>query len=170
MPLPSTMTPVGTITVSSSTATLTFNNIPGTYTDLILTVSDLKQVTGGNGLRGRFNNDTGANYSDTTLRGDGTTVISNREPNITSLYFGESTYSSTEVGLAICHIMNYANTTTYKTVLCRSGRAGSDTALTVNLWSSTSAITRIDIALGSSFPTNNISTGTFTLYGIKAAS
>lgn len=170
MPLPSTMTPVSTINISSSTATLTFNNIPGTYTDLVLVVSDLKQALGGNGLRGRFNNDSGNNYSDTTLRGDGTTVIANRESNISSLYFGESTYSSTEVGLAICHIMNYANTTRYKSVLCRSGRSGSDSALTINQWRSTSAITRIDIALGSVFPTNNISTGTFTLYGIKAAS
>jgi hypothetical protein len=66
--------------------------------------------------------------------------------------------------------MNYSNSTTYKTVLGRSNRASSDTAADVGLWRSTSAITRIDLAMGGSFPTNNFASGsTFTLYGIAAA-
>jgi hypothetical protein len=167
--MPTTYEPIATTTVTSSTATVSFTSIPATYTDLVLVVANLLQVSGGNGLRGRFNSDTGTNYSDTTLRGNGTSAVSDRESNQSSFYVGETTYSSSEIGMAICHIMNYSNTTTYKTALSRSGRAGSDTIATVNLWRSTSAINRIDIALGGAFPTNNISTGTFTLYGIKAA-
>jgi hypothetical protein len=66
--------------------------------------------------------------------------------------------------------MNYSNATTFKTVLSRGNRASAETAADVNLYRSTSALTRIDLAMGGSFPTNNFATGsTFTLYGIAAA-
>jgi hypothetical protein len=66
--------------------------------------------------------------------------------------------------------MNYTNTTTYKTILCRtSNNYGGVIRSSVGLLKSTAAISSIwmDLAFSSS---NNWSTGsTFSLYGIKAA-
>jgi hypothetical protein len=63
--------------------------------------------------------------------------------------------------------MNYANTTTYKTVLTRANAAASGVDASVGLWGSTAAITSITFDLPL---VRTISTGsTFTLYGIKAA-
>jgi len=160
---------LATTTITSSTATVSFTSIAGTYTDLVLVVGGLLQVTGGNGLRMRFNNDTAGNYSTTQLLGNGTAASSARETSQSSTYAGGATYSSTNPGTAIAHIMNYANATTYKTVLNRGSQAGNDVIAQVGLWRSTSAINRIDVALGGAFPSDNIASGTFTLYGILAA-
>ena len=160
---------IATTTITSSTATVSFTSIAGTYTDLVLVAGGLLQVTGGNGLRMRFNNDTAGNYSTTQLLGNGTAASSLRETGQSSTYAGGATYSSTNPGTAIAHIMNYANTTTYKTVLNRGSQAGTDVITQVGLWRNTSAINRIDVAFGGAFPTDNIASGTFTLYGILAA-
>jgi hypothetical protein len=65
-------------------------------------------------------------------------------------------------------ILNYSSSSTFKTILSRSGdaRDGGSVAFT-NMWRGTSAITSILI-----YPetTGNFASGsTFTLYGIKAA-
>ena len=62
--------------------------------------------------------------------------------------------------------MNYANTTTYKTILGRWGSsANNQTRISVGLWRSTAAITSFTIT-----PSLGIAAGSsFTLYGIKAA-
>jgi hypothetical protein len=64
--------------------------------------------------------------------------------------------------------MNYANTTTYKTVLARSNVTDFRVAAIVGLWRSTSAINTIQLRSDNS--SYNFTTGsTFTLYGISAA-
>lgn len=164
-----TYEPIATTTLTTSTATVTFSSISGNYTDLIL-VCNIAQAAGNNSLRYRFNSDTGSNYSYTDLKGDGSSATSGRESSITS-GVAASTSGSTSFELnVIFQILNYSNTTTYKTTLGRGNRASSQTDATVGLWRSTAAITTIDLALGSSFPTNNFASGsTFTLYGIKSA-
>ena len=164
-----TYTLIASTTITSSTATVTFSSIPSTYTDLILVAGSLLQVTGGNGLRMRFNSDTATNYSTTQLLGNGTAASSTIETGASSTYAGGATYSSTNPGTAIAHIMDYANSTTYKTVLNRGSQAGNDVIAQVGLWRSTSAITNITLALGGAFPSDNIASGTFKLYGIEAA-
>lgn len=164
-----TYEPIATTTVTTSTATVTFSSIPSTYTDLILVAGGLLQTTGGNGLRIRFNNDSGSNYSDTDWLGNGSTYPTNRETSTTSNYAASTTFSSTNVGVAICQIMDYASTTKYKTLISLGGQALSDVNITINLWRSTSAINRIDLAMGSTFPSDNFSKVTLTLYGITAA-
>ena len=74
-----------------------------------------------------------------------------------------------EIGI-VTNIQNYANTTTYKTVLSRANRASSGntpgTELTGSTWRSTAAVTTIDLTVA----TGNIDIGsTFTLYGILKA-
>ena len=159
---------IATTTLSSSSASVTFSSISGSYTDLIL-ICNIAQSSGNNSLRYRFNGDTGSNYSDTYLVGNGTSASSNRDTSQTSgtIYVTGSNTIETNY---IVQFMNYSNATTYKTVLGRSNRASSEVAADVGLWRSTAAITSISLAMGGTFPTNNFATGcTFTLYGIAAA-
>jgi hypothetical protein len=68
--------------------------------------------------------------------------------------------------VAIVNIINYSNTTTYKTLLGRGNTSASRIQATVGLWRSTSAINRIDLNIqGDNFAVGS----TFTLYGIAAA-
>jgi hypothetical protein len=158
----STYTPIATQTLSSTTYTVTFNSIPQTYTDLIL-ISNGNTIAGptDNGLR--FNNDTSTTCPLIALYGDGSSASGYRTSAtyipINGLYWsgGNST--------RIVHIFNYANTTTYKTILARCNN-GNLVSANVGLWPVTSAITRIDINAGGSDFTSGT---TFTLYGIAAA-
>ena len=162
-----TYVPISTQTLGSAVASVTFSSISGAYTDLVL-VCSIKQSTGGANVGMQFNNDTGANYSDTILTANGSGTASIRNTGTTYIqtyYYG--TPLSTTFSPDIINIMNYANTTTYKTVLVRSGEAGGGLSLITSLWRSTAAITEIDVnCLGG----QNFAIGsTFTLYGILAA-
>jgi hypothetical protein len=167
--MPITYEPIATTTLGSATATVTFSTISGAYTDLVL-VCNIAQAASNNSLRIRYNSDTGSNYSFTTLSGDGSTASSGRDSNLTSGLVANTTGSTSLVLAVIAHIQNYSNATTYKTHIGRGNRASSETDATVGLWRNTAAITTIELAMGSTFPSNNFASGsTFTLYGIKAA-
>lgn len=170
MPAGSTYTPIATTTLSSNTLTFTFSSIPSTYTDLVL-VSNAKSTqtgTASNGMRVNLNNDTGTNYSETVFYGDGTTASTYRATNQGYIVCGDLPQTSNTAWNAnIIHFMNYANTTTFKSVLTRANIATVNTVASVHLWRSTSAITSISITRDG---TNFIAAGsTFTLYGITAA-
>jgi hypothetical protein len=175
----STYTPIFTTTLGSAAASVTFSSIPSTYTDLVLVSFAQGQASGGdNRLQLQFNGDTATNYSSTYLVGNGSTASSARDTNrsqidnVTQLAdSGSSSFSP-----FIHHIMNYANTTTYKTVLQRGNDAGDtttsyrQTGASAGLWRSTSAITSIVIKGGGGNSSSGFSAGsTFTLYGIAAA-
>jgi hypothetical protein len=64
------------------------------------------------------------------------------------------------------HLLNYSNTTTFKTLLVRFDNSSTETSLRVGLYRSTSAISTILVETDSSTFTSG---STFTLYGIKAA-
>jgi hypothetical protein len=158
----STYTPIATNTLGSAAATVTFSSIPGTYTDLYL-VANVSNATGDDNFLLNFNGDTGSNYSVTRLYGDGTSPSSSRATNQTIAQIGGFGNTLTMIR---ANIMNYSNTTTYKTVLTRNDRAANFAGATVDLWRSTAAITTILISTSS----YNFSAGsTFTLYGISAA-
>jgi hypothetical protein len=166
----STYTPISSQTLSANATTVTFTGIPQTYTDLIMVVSSQgTRATFGGDLTVRLNGDSGSNYSVTTITGTGSAAQSARFSNQTSLSLGgdigpvsTSTYTPT-----IIHFMNYANTTTNKTVLCRHNNAGQRVVATVGLWRNTAAITQIDLTAGGY---DYVSGSTFTLYGIGAGS
>jgi hypothetical protein len=162
----STYTPIATTTLGSAAASYTFSSIPSTYTDLVL-VMNTKGSTS-NYCQLRFNSDTGTNYSRTDLKGNGSTAASSRDSNrsiidIASNATNDTSNFNTNI---ILHIMNYANTTTYKTAISRANNAATGTDAIVVLWRSTSAINSIYIAVN----TGNLEVGTtLTLYGIAAA-
>ena len=164
-----TYEPIATTTLSTTTASVTFSTISGAYTDLVL-VCNIAQAASNNSLRIRYNSDTGSNYSFTNLSGDGSTASSGRDSNLTSGLVANTSGSTSLELVVIAHIQNYSNATTYKTHIGRGNRAASATDATVGLWRSTAAITTIDLAMGSTFPSNNFASGsTFTLYGIASA-
>jgi len=167
----STYTPIATTTLSSDSNTVGFNTISGSYTDLIV-VCNIKSASNGMELYMRLNSDTGTNYSRTILTGNGTSASSARNSNSTSMRLAYET-TGTDSGnwsTLFIHLMNYSNSTTYKTVLCRAGDAAKELSENVGLWRSTSAITDISISGVNSFNAPYLGTGsTFTLYGITAA-
>jgi len=165
--MPSTYTPIATTTLGSATNEVIFSSIPSIYTDLVF-IANAKPSTSAYMGYGQFNGDTGTNYSETLLYGTGSTAGSNRESNRTNCYFGNwTTQNSTSSFTAyIINIMNYANTTTYKTAISRSADAGTETNAVVNLWRSTAAITSFKFSLNTG---NFVAGSTFTLYGVKSA-
>ena len=166
MPAGSTYTPIATTTLGSAQAAYTFSSIPSTYTDLVLISSDVN--AGADYAFIRFNSDSGANYSGTLLDGSGSAASSGRLTNGSGSPFANGIYIGQTVNAQntrIINIMNYANTTTLKTVLTRSSLTTFVSAY-VGLWNNTAAITSITLtANGTTFSTGS----TFTLYGIAAA-
>ena len=91
------------------------------------------------------------------MYGDGTSAVSGFNGTDSAIGSGSKT---------IHNVMNYANTTTYKTAIARYGTATSLTLAQAGLWRSTAAVTSLTIlVLGSTFTAGS----TFNLYGIKAA-
>lgn len=170
--MPATYKPIATQTLGSAASSITFNSIPTNYTDLVVVCNNLFVSSGTPNLRVQLNADTGANYSVTVLEAMGA-VYSRRQSNITGIDSGYYNYlyptsTSSLPNYGIINIMNYNNSSTYKTVLSRTGSAYTGTTMNVGTWRNTSAITSVTI--GTSTPAVTFNTGsTFSLYGIKAA-
>jgi hypothetical protein len=162
-----TYTQIASTTLGSAASSVTFSSIAGTYTDLVIVVQ--AAVTAGSiALRMQFNSDTAANYSSTLLTGNGTAASSLRSTGSTFIKIDENTGMNTTLGqgLNLINVMNYANATTYKTILARPNRADLGVDAVVGLWQNTAAITSITLLTSSS---TFVSGSTFNLYGIAAA-
>jgi hypothetical protein len=161
---------IETYTLPSNTNSYTFTSIPSTYTDLVIITSNLT-CTGAYTLTAQLNSDTGSNYSWTVLSGNGTSASSLRAASqTTGLCFGAYPIgmSATVPSVVVSTILNYSNTTTYKTSLSRFNTASVEVDANVSLWRSTAAVN--SVTLRSSNPAGSLKTGTvFTIYGIKAA-
>lgn len=162
---------IATTTLSSTATTITLSSIPSTYTDLRI-VAMLKVTNPGTvvGEYFRVNNDSGTNYSQTAVRGNGTATSSFRSTGATSIDIESGAASSTFLMTKI-DIFSYAGSTN-KTMLIE-GTYEANTVSTsskvihqVGLWRSTSAINRIDIVgVGDTFAIGS----SVTIYGILKA-
>jgi len=161
-----TYTQIANVTVTNtSTITANFSSIPSTYTDLVLICSLTAKSASGETMLIRVNSDNASNYSSTRLIGDGSTATSNRvSSNSYATISGGST--GTADSMIIVNLMNYGNTTTYKTFLSRFSQAANETDTAVSLWRSTAAINAITIQGTIGYLGNG---STFNLYGIAAA-
>ena len=112
-----TYQPIATTTLGSAAASYTFSAISGSFTDLVLVVT-AKNTGGLDSLGLQFNSDTASNYSNTGLSGNGSAASSYKQSNQTELNIG---LTSTGDGVNIIQIMNYSNSTTYKTALGHYG-------------------------------------------------
>jgi hypothetical protein len=162
--MPITYTPIASTTLTSDSTSVTFTSIPATFTDLVIVMSVGKGISYTTGLQ--FNGVTTLTYSRTRLSGDGTTASSAR--NTTAQAFQYIPLGSENI---VAHLLNYSNTTTFKTTLSRSNAASSGLDASVGLWQSTAAINLIRIAPDVDTParTSFLTGSTFTIYGIKAA-
>lgn len=152
------------VTVGTATSSVTISPINSGYTDLVL-VASITGFSATDELGLRVNADTGNSYSRTFLYGNGTNALSSRNTSINEIRLGS--YQSGPQTIEI-NFMNYANTTTYKTVISKGGGVGNIVSAGSHLWQNTNAITSITIRTSAG---STISTGsTFSLYGIKAES
>jgi hypothetical protein len=175
MPAGKTYEPIATKSVpTDGTTSVTFSSIPGTYTDLILIVTGIG-ATGGTFPWMQFNGISTNTYSDTQLYASAGAAGSARRSAQSRGYIAEQVeMGATQLSNTIVHIMNYSNSTTFKTYLARNNNASAGTYVgteaIVGLWQGTDAITSIKIGTASSGINFDFASGsTFALYGIKAA-
>ena len=115
----------------------------------------------------RANGDTGYNYANHYLEGDGSTVSATGFSSVDTMYFpGESHTTYSYVGILDIH--DYASTTKNKTFRAFDGfdaNGSGQVGLMSGLWTNTAAITSLTFVLQTNFQTPT----TFALYGIKGA-
>lgn len=170
--MPATYEPIATATIASDGQGWDFTSIPSTYTDLRLVIYGRGTYASTTfGGYGRFNNDSGTNYSYTRLFSDGT-AQSQRQTSADTFSVGElpsANATANVFGQTVIDILNYSSTTIQKTVLVRTSTitSSSYTFTYVNLWRNTAAINRITFGTAG---LNSMKAGSMaTLYGIKAA-
>jgi hypothetical protein len=156
---------IDTTTLGTTSNSVTFSSIPGTYTDLVIVGASTISASAPSTII-RFNGDTASNYSYTYLTGNGSSATSTRASNQTEILTTYNGAVSQSPNTNIIQIQNYANTATYKTVLSRANQTQYGTDAIVGLWRSTAAITSITLIIGG---TGFAAGSTLSLYGIKAA-
>jgi hypothetical protein len=170
-----TYEPIATNTVTGSTvASVTFSSIPSTYTDLVLVsyVRVTKAATTNDDVLVTLNGvNTGDLYSNTYAYGSGSTAGSGRVTSRNSGYWLYSPAANATSGVFetnILNLMNYSNTTTFKSGVSKSASMSDSAAMRAVLWRSTAAINSIAIAT-STGSVYFVAGTSFSLYGIKAA-
>jgi len=167
-----TYEPIATTTTTTASPAITFSSISQNYTDLALIISVRANSTPASyGTHIRFNSDTGSNYSETYLRGNGSTASSSRFTNNIYMNVGWQGYATTTIPqFCTVDIFSYAGST-FKTALGEDNadRNGAGVVVRfVGLWRSTSAIN--SIVVNENAGGGNYAAGsTFTLYGILKA-
>jgi hypothetical protein len=124
-------------------------------------------------LKITFNSDTGSNYANHYLYGDGGGTGAGANSSQTSMqnWVMSTDAANTSVfGASVIDILDYSNTNKYKTLRSLGGfdnNGDGYIVLNSGLWQSTSAITSISITMNSGTSFKQYSS--FALYGIKVA-
>jgi hypothetical protein len=153
---------------SGGASSISFTNIPSTYTHLQVRAIGQGVTAGGRQILFQFNSDTGSNYNSHEVYGDGATVVAGAKGTGTNGWLAY--WSASGVGAAVFDILDYKDTNKYKTTRSLSGHDLNGSGFILfrsGLWMSTSAITSISIFADSG---NLAQYSHFALYGIKAAS
>lgn len=163
---PAAMTAIATSS-PSGVSTITFSSIPSTYDDLFL-VTYAFSTTANSAMRMRFNSDTGTNYSDVYLIGDGTSATSGL--SFSASFNFVSALRTATPSVSTIQINNYSNTTNNKLSLTRNSfdeNGAGQTRFHVGLYRSTSTVSSLTLYDANGY---NFGAGTvFALYGIKKA-
>lgn len=147
------MVPIGSVNVASSNSVqfLGFSNIPQTYQDLMLVLNVRSARSGQSAFNFHITTNSGQLFSGTTLYGDGSTAASSRFSNAYDPTDGSIPAAPATAGVfgsAVSHILNYTNTSYFKTTLTRwasDTNGGGTTGIYANLVRSTSAITALNV-------------------------
>lgn len=164
MPTP-TYTPLANITLSSTTAEVTFSSISQAYRDLVLVVNG-KSATTQVDIYLRFNNDSSNWNYYVYATGNGSTTSSASSASNQGMRATFNSYlTTTEFNQSVTNIFDYSVTDKTKSTLTRSGRAGLGVDMFAGRYDSTSAITSITVrAFSDSFAAGS----SMALYGIAA--
>jgi hypothetical protein len=132
-----TYRPLATVTLGSSASSDTFSSIHATYRDLIVVNSGTTSSNSSAYLQ--YNADTGSNYSQVLMLGNGTAAQS---------FSGTSTGAEVGTvygtqGIIRVQIMDYSATDKHKTALSRSDNAANQTLASATRWANTAAITSV---------------------------
>lgn len=163
--MPTTYDKLATETLSSAQASVTFSTISQSYSDLVI-ICNFGAATASQDFTMRFNGDTGANYSNSGFYGTGSVVVAKGSSGDTRIVIDSVGVSTSLQAVDIIDIIDYKNTSKYKSCLLRVADIGKSYEIGVGAWRSNSAITSITLAMTSG---NLLSGSTFTLYGILKA-
>lgn len=173
---------IQTVTVGSGgQANVEFTSIPATFTHLQVrcTAQTNRATYAIDEATINFNTDTGSNYAQHYFYGDGASVAAAAASSESKLVTGSGNFGTStggNFGVAIIDILDYKNTSKYKTTRILAGTDCNGTVsafggrvnLVSGLWRSTTAISSIKL-----IPLNGTAFteySSFALYGIKVAS
>jgi hypothetical protein len=165
---------ISTTVLGSSTPSVTFSNL-GTvaaaykHLQVRMTVrNDAANATNYGSFR--INGDTGSNYANHRLHGNGSTVTSGADSASSTMFIGDfpaATNTASVFGAMIIDYLDFSSTTKNKTVRYFIGQPGSSSSVRLQsgLWASTAAITSISFAVQDG--SNWVSGSRFSLYGLR---
>lgn len=158
---------IETVTLTSS-GSVTFTSIDGSYRDLILVCEFVAPNTWAVPSKLVVNSDTGSNYSRTYMYGNNTNYNAGTQTGLTSLpLYLLSAAQEDQRQLVTVDIMDYSNTSKHKSVIMRAGNAYRKALdFAVMKWASTSAITSLEVGGTVGQPT--AAGSTFSLFGVVA--
>jgi hypothetical protein len=150
-----------------------FTNIPQIYKDLYCVITSRRTDAVTEGTQFLYTGYSGTIASTTKLFGDGASVTSSRTTAQNAGFIGAYPGASSAAGIfgsQIIHILDYANTSKFKTILCRTAsdrNGGGQTEISATLFRDTAGLTSFGVS------TYNASVyyvpgSSMTLYGIKA--
>ncbi len=170
---------ISTATVDSSgAANITFSNIPQNYAHLQVRIWGYNGSGSDRTLWMQFNSDSGSNYRNHWLSGNGSSVSSGADAAATVgiLPFNASSSQTgfngdiNKASVVIMDILDYTNTSKNTTVRTIGGWDGNGTGyvyLSSGLWMNTAAVTSLYFQLP--YSTSFGSKTMFSLYGIRGA-
>ena len=147
-------------------ASASFTVIPATYTHLQVRYINTTSTVNQN-LNVTFNSDSGSNYSWHRLLGDGASAVADASSTTTAMMIGRSGGNSTSFAGGVIDVLDYANTSKYKTARSLYGTDQNGSGLiflSSGLWQNTAAISTLTITPASG---NFAQYSSFALYGIK---
>lgn len=171
MPTP-TYVPLANVTLGATTGSVTFSSISQSYKDLVIVITARQTASyTGNQLKFIYNGDTGTNYSEVTIQGNGSTASSGSDANINFGFLGGTPSANAAAGLfgnMVISIFDYSVTNKHKTSLSRSNNANAEVLSVAMRWASTSALNTITIYPDTNTGSSFVAGSSFTLYGIAA--
>jgi len=161
MPTP-TYTLIASTTVSSAAPSVTFNNIPNTYKDLVI-VTNTFSSTSGSTLALRFNSDSGTNYQRVFMYGDGSATPVSGVGTESALNIAD--ISTSDLRPIVGQIIDYGSTDKYTMILSNWYASSSLVVKQIGRWVNTNVITSVQVFYNS----GNITVGSvISLYGVAA--
>ena len=155
---------IATATGTGSSGTITFSSLGTGFKHLQIRMSANTGVA--QPVIIRFNGDTGTNYTNHAIYGDGSTVgaIGTASTSSTTVANLDGTY----YGVAIIDLLDVFSTSKNKTIRSFLGydyNSGGAVYVRSGVWQNTSAVTSITLTASNNFTTASH----FALYGIKEA-